>query len=350
MKILACDIGSTNLKLQVFTFGADGKIASVEKSRRIDHRQHWLKAGNPLDALTSWLSEIAELITTEYSHRIDAVGFSTFREGLIGLSRSNDIVFAGNNLQPTPLGSLEESAQVTTFAGWMCWKLTGQCRITAGQRDAGAAYAKRVSDHKPNWAPLIAAGENMQSAQSKVSKVFLGGTDEQLGYVGTGLFDIQGSELVIATGTYWSVSRLSNGTAATGVRRTVGIAPFQNVDSCVLYKWGPIIEALSNGTKYGLKGEQVPTRFFGHASTFWFNKGALASTTRQAAIEDLQLACRTLGYMPGMSAVVYGGGVRSPYAHDLLHEACYDLKLTFMEGDATLRGCALIGMEYCNAH
>lgn len=350
MNILACDIGSTNLKLQVFAFDNDESPQPASELRLIDHRQSWLSAERPLVALSEWLAETQDLLVRDYGNDVDAMGFSTFREGLIGLSPANEIVFAGNNLQPTPLGKLEDSAQVTTLAGWMCWKLTGECRTTAGQRDAGNAYAKRVSEHVPRWSSLIDAGEDMQPKRPSPFAVYLGGTDEQLGYIGTGLFDSDGPQLAIATGTYWSTSCIASGPVMEGVRRTEGTSPFLSVDSCVLYKWGPMIEALSNGVRNGSKDEVVPTRYFGQASSEWFSRGESAAATRRTALNDLTLACRKLGSPEDVRAVVYGGGVRSQYARDLIQESYGKMVLNFMDGDATLRGCAIIGKEACGAN
>lgn len=350
MKLLACDIGSTNLKLQVFAFDGERLPQPSGKIRFINHRQSWVNAEQPLEALSEWLTKTQELIVRDYGHEIDAMGFSTFREGLIGLSSANKIVFAGNNIQPVPLGKLEESCQVTTLAGWMCWKLTGTCCTTAGQREAGNAYAKRVSEYAPRWSDLIAAGENMQSIRPQQFATYLGGTDEQLGYIGTDLFDVNGPRLVIATGTFWSTSHIADGPVKDGVRRTEGTPPFLSVDSCVLYKWGPMIEALSSGAQSGSKAESVPSRFFGKASSLWFTDGESAMVTRQAAVDDLTSACAKLTTAKDLWVVVYGGGVRSQYARDLIQEACEGMELDFMDGDATLRGCAIIGKEASGAN
>ncbi len=343
MKLLCCDIGSTNLKLQVFTSEPDGSMHSNGEVRLVNHSQSWLKADHPLEALSQWLSEIHELIVQDYAHEVDAIGFSTFREGLVGVSSTDQIVFAGSNMQLSPLGRLEDSAKVTTLAGWVCWKLTGQYCITTGQRDAGNSYISRVSKYKPCWALLIPAGENIQSDHATLFSVYLGGTDEQLGYVGTGLFVSGEPQLVIATGTFWSTSRIAAGQAVQGVRRTEGVMPFLSVDSCVLYKWGSMIEDLAMGTDNRRKDEIVPTRFFGRASQLWFADGVSTKTARQAAVDDLKSACAKLVPEKNVRAVVYGGGVRSQYARELIQEACEGLDLTFLDGDATLRGCAIIG-------
>lgn len=343
MKLLTCDIGSTNLKLQVFTI--DSKLSSPQPTgdtRIITHRQRWLETEQSLEALSRWLTEIAELIARTYGNEVDAMGFSTYREGLIGLSPTNQVVFAGTNLQSAPLGSVEDASVMTTFAGWMCWKLSGRCFVTAGQRDAGTAYAKRVSHATPHWAPTIAAGENMRTENAHSFSVYLGGTDEQLGYIGTGLSDSIEPRLVIATGTFWSTSSIAAGPPKQGVRRTEGQAPFHTVDSCVLYKWGPMIQELSEG-RNGTSTDSVPSRYFGRASSLWFSEAASPSTTRQAAIDDLKAACAMFSPEEGSQIIVYGGGVRSAYARDLIYEACQGLKPLFMNGDATLLGCAIIG-------
>ena len=351
MKLLACDIGSTNLKLQVFTIDRNELLPQPYGDAQIvTHGQDWLQADQPLEALSKWLVDMAELIIQDYGNKIDAIGFSTYREGLIGLSSSDKVVFAGTNLRQTPLGTLEDTSIMTTLAGWMCWKLTGQCRTTAGQLDAGIAYIGRVSHATPQWAPLIGAGENMQSGDTSSFNVYLGGTDEQLGYVGTGLFDSDGPQLVIATGTFWSTSHIAVGPSKPGVRRTEGVSPFLSVDSCVLYKWGPMIKELAEGNTNSSIDEPVPTRFFGHASPLWFSDGKSPSVTRQAALDDLRTACSMLSPIKDVRAVVYGGGVRSQYARDLINEACEGIELIFMEGDATLRGCAIVGGEILNAH
>ena len=350
MKLLACDIGSTNLKLQVFTLDSDGLPQPNGNIRLIKHNQSWLKTEQPLEALSQWLTEMQELLVQDYGNQVDAMGFSTFREGLIGLSSSNEIVFAGNNLQPVPLGNLEESSQVTTLAGWMCWKFTGTCCTTAGQRDAGNAYAKRMSEHAPRWSTLIAAGENMQPMPPYQFAVYLGGTDEQLGYIGADLFDVNGPEVVIAAGTFWSTSCIAAGRMVEGMRRTEGIIPFPSVDSCVLYKWGPMTEALSKGAHSGSGDESVPSRFFGQASSLWFSKGESAVVTRRAAVDDLASAYTKLIAAKDIRVVVYGGGVHSQYARDLIQEASQGIELAFMDGDATLRGCAIIGKEASSAN
>jgi len=344
MKLLTCDIGSTNLKLQIFTIDDEkSSPRSKGEARIITHEQKWVKTNHPLDALSHWLNETAELIVQTYGNEVDTIGFSTYREGLIGLSSTNQVVFAGTNLQPSPLGAPEDVSIMTTFAGWMCWRLTGQCGVTSGQKDAGAAYITRFSQARPPWAPLVAAGENMQATDSANFGVYLGGTDEQLGYVGTGLSDSAEPRLVIATGTFWSTSSIASGPAKHGVRRTHGVSPFQSVDSCVLYKWGPMIQALAEGRSGPSTKETVPDRFFGNASLLWFSKGESPVTTRRAAIDDLKAACAMFSPKKGAKVVVYGGGVRSRYARDLIHEACSELDLVFMDGDATLLGCAIVG-------
>ncbi|HSW91049.1 MAG TPA: hypothetical protein VLG09_00200 [Candidatus Saccharimonadales bacterium] len=343
MKLLTCDIGSTNLKLQIFTIDSEqSSPRPTGDARIITHQQNWLKTDQPLEALSEWLIEIAELITQTYGNEVDAMGFSTYREGAVGLSSTNQVVFAGTNLQATPLGKVEDASVMTTFAGWMCWKLTGQCYVTAGQRDAGNAYMKRVSQATIRWASLITAGENIQTENTHSFGVYLGGTDEQLGYIGTGLSDSIEPRLVIATGTFWSTSCIATGPSKQGVRRTEGEAPFRTVDSCVLYKWGPMMQGLAE-ERNSSDNELVPDRFFGRAASLWFSESASSIVTRQAAINDLKAACAMFSPEKDSRVVVYGGGVRSSYARDLIHEACEGLKPHFMDGDATLLGCAVVG-------
>lgn len=342
MRLLACDIGSTNLKLQMFTIDSRGSSPRPNgASRIVDHGQAWLKADNPLEALSSWLNETAELITRDYTDKVETIGFSTYREGVIGLSSANEVVFAGTNLQPTPLGTIEKVSTFTTFAGWMGWKLSGRCHVTAGQVDAGTAYVKRVSSLIPCWTPMVLAGENIQTQDT--FGVYLGGTDEQLGYVGTGLIGPTGPQLVIATGTFWSISRVAAGPRRDGVRRTEGVSPFQTVDSCVFYKWGPMIKELAENHDRNFGSELVPTRFFGDASELWFTDKASPATVRQAVVKDLKAAYAMFSPKKGSRVVVYGGGVQLDYARDLIIEASGEIDLVFMDGDATLRGCAMIG-------
>lgn len=345
MKILACDIGSTNLKLQVFSFDAYGQPVPESDAQFIHHAQSWLHHERPLEALEDWLTDVLGTITDDYANDVDAMGFSTFREGLIGLSKNGHIVFAGNNLRPEPLGTLADSTRVTTLAGWLCWRLTGRCCVTAGQRDAGKAYAKRVSPDTPIQLKVIAAGENMQSKPGASCRVFLGGTDEQLGYVGTGLLDDRGPQIVIATGTFWSTSHIASGAVRAKVRRTHGVKPFRTVDSCVLYKWGPMIERLSQNEYNEAASELVASRYFGKASARWFTDRRPTPEIYHTAVDDLRQARLTLTADTNIHCVVYGGGVKSDFARRLITEACDGISLTFMEGDATLRGCAIIGKE-----
>ena len=342
IKILACDIGSTNLKLQVFSFDNTG-LPACGKASVIHHAQSWLNDTNPFDALERWLSSILDTIVSDYGRQVDAIGFSTFREGVIGMSADDSIVFAGNNLRPEPLGTIDDSTRITTLAGWLCWKLTGKCCVTAGQRDAGEAYIKRISSCVPTWADTIRAGANMQPAAKAQLGVFLGGTDEQLGYMGTGLLDATGPRLVIATGTFWSTSCIATGSAKEGVRRTHGNEEFRTVDSCVLYKWGPMIEQLAKAKPNLAPRESVPDRFFGNASSQWFTERKSIEAVRRAAINDLRLARDSLVADLNIRAVVYGGGVKSSFARDLITEAYEGMSLIFMDGDATLLGCAIIG-------
>lgn len=349
MKLLACDIGSTNLKLQVFDVDREQLFPRpTGEARIVSHGQDWLRADRPLEALSKWLAETITLITRNCPDDIEMIGFSTYREGLVGLSPINEIVFAGTNLQPRPIGSLQSASIVTTLAGWMCWKLTGQHYMTSGQQAAGTAYIGRVAHTVPHWATLIAEGQSAEAQDPFPFRAYLGGTDEQLGYLGTGLFDSDGPKLVIATGTFWSISSVAVGPSKYGVRRTQGARPFMSVDSCVLYKWGPMINGLANYHGCGSADELVPARFFGHASSLWFSRGESFAVIRQAAVDDIRTACAIFSPMKGAQIVVYGGGVRSRYARDIIQEACREFELVFMDSDATLNGCSIVGARAIN--
>ncbi len=343
MEILACDLGSTNFKLKTFTLDNCGTVQATGNEVRIEHAQQWLNDERPLQALEEWLTSVKDRIVDNYGNRVNAMGFSTYREGLIGLSEDDRIVFAGNNLSPEPVGDIAAADRITTLAGWLCWKLTGACAITAGQRNAGESYVKQVSTFQsPRWSKIVAAGQNMQSDTKIPFNVFLDGTDEQLGYVGTGLLNPDGPELVIATGTYWSTSCIASGPVKDGVRRTNGVSPFRTVDSCVLYRWGHMIEQM-DGSATRVVNEEVPGRFFGEAAVQWFSQGESVETVRKVAVRDLRAARLALTESTSIKAVVYGGGVRSPFARKLITEANDGIDLKFMESDATLRGCVIIG-------
>lgn len=344
MKILACDIGSTNLKLQVFAVGGDlSRPYPVGNARIIRHEQRWLRADSPLEALADWLCKISDLIIQDYADVVDRIGFSTFREGLVGLSREEEVIFVGTNTQKSAVGELAKCFTVTTLAGWMCWVLTGQHCLTNGQLSAGEMYLDSIALATSHWAPVRMPGERMPTGH--LFDVYMGGTDEQLGYLGAGLLDLDGPKLAIATGTYWSVSSLAMGdTGKNGVRRVECAMPTATIDSCILYRWGHLVQDLSNGSNASCDDACVPDEFFGSAALRGFSSNAIVSELRNNMIADLRAAHKVLTpSLQGGAIVVYGGGSQVEYGRDLIKDAYPRFNVVFMRHDATLLGCARVG-------
>ena len=351
MTLLTCDIGSTHFKLQFFTYDRNTSLAiPSSKPVSIHHGQDWILSRTPLDSISEHLNHMLEWIISEHSCQPCAIGLSTFREAIVGLSSTGQIVFAGTNLQQKPVGHLDDASVVTTFAGWLSWKMTGHCRITDDQRTAGDEYIASVRQSIPRWCAHVRSGAKIRSDEASDPAEFLGGTEEHLGYLGAGLLESDGPPLVISTGTFWSVSSIAVGLPKQGTRRTGNSAAFPSVDSCILYKWGKMIQMMSEGSLVSAGNEPKTEGFFGNAASLWFSHDVSIDVTRQAAINDLKASCSTLSIDGAANIVVYGGGSRMAYARDLIREALPEASITFMDTDATLLGCAITGGRNLNAN
>ena len=343
--VLACDVGSTNLKIQKFK-KSQGKIMPDGETVIISHNQEWLDSCEPITSLKRWFDDVTTVIVEFMkTNGVSSLGISTFREGIVGVDSTGDIVFAGTNLQSKPIGDIFAVHTMTTFAGWIMYLLNGQHATTEGQRDAGEHYLKRcfpVGLPNINWARDVKPG--VYSNGMSHTNIYLGGTDEQLGYMGTGIFAKYSADIVMATGTFWSISFLSNGEKSNNMRHTREDGPFLAVDSLVMYRWGPMIRSISDFEDNNTLQHKVSERYFGDAAKLWFENGASPGVVRDAVLRDLRRAIiRLPNSVKPKNVVVYGGGVNIKFARDVIRNACKGMNVLFMDGDATLLGCAKLG-------
>lgn len=343
--VITCDIGSTNLKIQKYTKNGE-KITPIDQAQIITHNQNWLNDKDSIQHLRQWLDDTTNtIVNIAKTNDAKRVGFSTFREGIIGLDKSGEIVFAGTNLRENPIGDIDNVSIMTTFAGWVCWRISSTHATTKGQRDAGTHYINRLTNKALNfeWASIAKPGAILTDGSSL--DVYIGGTDEQLGYMGVGIFDRHPSKIVMATGTFWSVSFIAQGEALEDARRTDADGPFKAVDSFVLYRWGPMLGALADSKPRMEVSQEVPSRYFGQAAKLWFEKGVSNEGARSAIERDLRKALENIPkHLTPKTITVYGGGVRLNYARDLIMDTFNNMEVIFMEDDATSLGCAMIGL------
>lgn len=128
----------------------------------ISHNQEWLDSCEPITSLKRWFDDVTTVIVEFMkTNGVSSLGISTFREGIVGVDSTGDIVFAGTNLQSKPIGDIFAVHTMTTFAGWIMYLLNGQHATTEGQRDAGEHYLKRcfpVGLPNINWARDVKPG------------------------------------------------------------------------------------------------------------------------------------------------------------------------------------------------
>lgn len=80
----------------------------------------------------------------------------------------------------------------------------------------------------------------------------------------------------------------------------------------------------------------------GYMGTGIFDKYSADVVT--AVLRDLRRAIISLpNSVKPKNVVVYGGGVNIKFARDVIRNACKGMNVLFMDGDATLLGCAKLG-------
>jgi hypothetical protein len=351
--IAALDIGSSYLKSGIFEVGGTKDVRLLHETRK-SHDTTMLFRNPPqyVERLQRDIITLLQPIAAEFCP--SALGISAYRESVVALDSSGKVSACGSNqdIERARLtiskSAVRSGATVCSLPSWLAWRWTSALHCTASDQYAVQQFQNAMPGEKPWPMPQtvpVGSSIGLSRILGQDIHVFLGGTDEQLSYLGAGLGE--SCDLAISTGTFWTFSWLNDtGMGDPRIRLIPQIPPYPATASLIGYRWGAILYAARlHQAMPAFPTAGAPEWVFGDAARLW-RDGKPLSDVANAVKNDLSTVPALIGPMAAAlrNAVVYGGGIRSiPDMRQAVAEAFAGMEIEFMSNDATLRGLALLG-------
>jgi hypothetical protein len=350
--IATLDIGSSYLKSGIFEVRGKKEVRLLHEARKPhDTTMLFRDAPQYIEKVQRDIITLLQPIVAEF--RPSALGISAYRESVVALDSSGQVSACGSNLDidrarlDIDKFVVASGATVCSLPSWLAWRWTGALRCTTSDQYAIEQFQNAMPGEKswpmPQSVP-VGFSIGVSGILGQDIQVFLGGTDEQLSYLGAGLGE--GCDLAISTGTFWTFSWLNNdGTGDPRIRLIPQIPPYPATASLIGYRWGAILYAArQQQTAPALPASGTPEWAFGDAVRLWRDDKPL-SDVANAVKNDIVMVPALIGSTAAalQKAVVYGGGIRSfPNMRRVIVEAFTGMEIEFMSHDATLRGLAIL--------
>lgn len=340
---MCIDLGTSWAKAAVISQDEDGVVRVVRTGRVPSRVSELVGDDGSVRALLMLCEQMAALALEWLPEtRFEQVGITGIREGVVAIGADGGVKWAwGNALLSAGPARLMAEDRVLSLQGYLAYALTGRLAMTGSERMAmeGSVELDTPTDLS-HGVEYVEIGRSIGTwPVGGGVAVYLGGTDEQAALFGAGLGS--GAEVVLATGSFWSIACETSPRVAypACVRVVPACDPYPSAAMLVGYRWGAMLQSALAGVRCGIEPVRPPWAV-GEIVRRWEQEGVPGQIElMELTAVDLARGARTLGIPAGAEVVVHGGGAR--YMRDFIEQVLdrSGWHGRFLEIEATLLGC-----------